>query len=108
MNKLAVGSQTFSDSLNTLQTKVVELAKATGSLYEASNTINDGMKELSSGMNKFDDEGIEKITDFVNNDVKSVETKLRKLVDLGQEYDTFTKKSTTMKGETKFIVKIEA
>ena len=108
VDTLANGSQNFSDNLGTLQTKVSELAKATGSLYEASSTINGGMNELADGIEKFDDEGIQKIADYVNGDVKSLETKLRKLADLGQEYDTFTMKSNKMDGETKFIVKIEA
>ena len=102
------GSKLFSNGLSTLSDSTDTIKDATNKLDDASNTINDGMNTLSTSIEKFDNEGIKKIVSIVDGDVKSLESKLNRLVELSKDYDTFTKKNRNMKGETKFIVKIEA
>ena len=102
------GSKLFSNGLSTLSDSTDTIESATTQLSDATDTINDGMNTLSESLAKFDEEGIQKIVNLVNGDVKSLESKLNRLSELSKEYDTFTKKNSKMKGETKFIVKIEA
>ena len=102
------GSKLFSNGLNTLSNSTDTIEGATTQLSDATNTINEGMNTLSTSLEKFDNEGIQKIVSLVNGDVKAMESKLNRLANLSKEYDSFTKKNSKMKGETKFIVKIEA
>ena len=44
---------------------------------------------------------------YINGKVKGLTTKLEKLVELGDNYETFTMKDKDTKGETKFIIVIE-
>ena len=108
LNELKDGSQKFNNGLNTLSSSTDKIDNATSELYKATTNINDGVKTLTEGIEKFDKEGIKKISKYVNGDLKSIENKLKRLEDLGNEYDTFTMKNSKMDGETKFIVKIEA
>lgn len=108
VNTLYNGSSEFSKGLSTLSSSTDKIEGATSQLYDASNTINNGLETLNDGISKFDEEGIQKIVELANGDVKSMQNKLTRLVKLGEDYTTFTKKNNKMKGETKFIVKIEA
>ena len=108
VNELNKGSNLFSNGLNTLESSNDKINDATTNLYDASNTIEDGMNSLYTNLEKFDSEGIQKIVSYVNGDVKSLQSKLNRLAKLGDDYQTFTKKSSNMKGDTKFIIKIEA
>ena len=98
----------INEKLGTVDTKLDELKIALKQLTDGTDKLENGSKELADGMEKFDNEGIKKIASFINNDVKDKEIKIRELIELGKNYDTFTKKNNNMSGETKFIVKIEA
>ncbi len=108
LTNLTSGSQDFSNGLSTLSSSSSKLSTATDSLYNASVELTDGTEELSTNLEKFDNEGIQKIASYVNGDLKNLQTNLKSLEQLGNDYDTFTKKNSKMSGDTKFIVKIEA
>ena len=55
-------------------------------------------------MNKFDQEGIEKIANYINGDVKDITSRLEALKKLSEEYKTFTKINDGDKGSVKFIM----
>ena len=48
-----------------------------------------GTIELSDGMTKFNNEGVKKLTNIVNGDVKNVTTRIEKLQNLANQYDRF-------------------
>lgn len=83
-----------------LTTLINETLKGVGMLL-------DGAKELNQGMNKFDEEGIQKITDAVNNKLKPTAEKVRRLTDLADEYNNYSGIGDDVEGETKFILMIE-
>jgi uncharacterized protein len=99
---------TLSNGLTDLTNGLSKINNATGKLYSATEELNDGTTKLADGLEKFDSEGIQKIADYANGDIKTLEDNLKGLEQLGKDYDTFTKKTSKMTGETKFIVKIEA
>ena len=59
-------------------------------------------------MSKFDKEGIEKIYELVNGDVKDLQTRLEKLQDLAEEYNTFTMLDENAEGSVKFIMMVDS
>ena len=108
LKELSGYSSQFKSGLKEISTSTNTINNYTKDLYSATELLDDGTTELKNGIEKFNDEGIEKIVDYVNGDVKSLESKFKALQELGNNYDTFTMKNPKMNGETKFIVKIEA
>lgn len=119
-NDLANGTQSLdagvaqlSQGSNTLTAGANELANGTGTLLNGTNTLADGTGELLDGGNtlvegvqKFNQEGIKKITDLVNVDVKNTENRIRKMEDLSQEYQRFA--SDMSRDDIKFINIVDA
>ena len=59
-------------------------------------------------MTKFNDEGITKIADYINSDVKDLEGRVKALKNLAEEYNTFAGKENEDKGEVAFITIIDS
>ena len=57
---------------------------------------------------EFDKEGINKIVSMVNGDVKDLQTRVEKLQDLANEYDSFAGKDEEAEGTTKFIFVVDS
>ncbi len=64
--------------------------------------------KLMDGMVQFDEEGIQKLLEAYNGDVKELLSKLEAVADAGKEYQTFTKVAEGTKGSVKFILRTEA
>ena len=119
-NDLAAGTQSLdagvtqvAEGSNTLTSGANDLANGTGTLLNGTNTLAagtgallDGGNTLVEGMQKFNQEGIKKITDLVNIDVKNAETRIRKMEDLSQEYQRFA--SDMSREDIKFINIVDA
>ena len=59
-------------------------------------------------MRKFDEEGIQKIYSIVNNNVRDLQSRVEKLRELSNEYNTFTNIDENAKGNVKFIMMIDS
>ena len=102
-------------SLNTLLQAISELTSGLNQLnlgaVELDNgtiALKDGISALDSGISQFNNEGISKISNVVNGDVKSLEERVKALVKLSEEYNTFDDKADDAKGESKIIMVIDA
>ena len=105
---LASGSKELKTGLSTLNSSSDMLNSANKQLLEGANTISDGAKTLAEGMSEFDEEGINKIVSLVNGDVKDLQTRIEKLQDLANEYNSFAGIEEGNEGTTKFIFLIDA
>lgn len=99
--------KTLSTGLGQLTEGINTLKIGTNDLYNGNARLEEGAKTLSEGMNKFDNEGIQKISNLVNGTVKTTESRLKALVKLGNKYDTFTMKNENTTSSTKFITIVE-
>ena len=95
-------------SLKELNTNISKINNGLKSVSDGVDSLNSGANELSQGMQQFNDEGVSKITDFINNDLKNYADKIVKLQKLAKEYNTFTNISKNTKGNTKFILVIDS
>lgn len=102
-------------SLTTLNSAIKELTQGLNQLNEGTKkletgsiTLKEGTTTLKEGMTKFDEEGISKISNLVNGNLKTKEEKIKMLIKLGNAYDTFTMKDENIKGETKFVLVIDS
>lgn len=69
--------------------------------------LNTGSLKLKRGMNKFYHEGIEKLVELYNGQLKGVTGNIGAVIKAGQQYDSFTKLHDGMSGSVKFIYKTE-
>ena len=100
MTALTQGLGELSYGLDQLDTGASQFKAGTQSLA-------DGARELSDGMNRFDKDGIQKIIDFINGDLKDIKGRVQKLKDLAEEYNNFTKKANGVKSDVKFVIVID-
>ena len=108
VSTLASGSKELKTGLSTLNTSSDKLNSANKQLLEGASTISDGAKTLAEGISEFDKEGINKIVSMVNGDVKDLQTRVEKLQDLANEYDSFAGKDEEAEGTTKFIFVVDS
>lgn len=98
--ELANGTTALSTGVNILTTKVEELYNGTTALSEGINTLN-------TGITAYNEEGITPLSNTINNNLSGNISKIKKLADLGNNYQTFTMKNTTDNGEIKFIIVLD-
>ena len=107
--QLQTGVNTLASSTKELSTGAKNLSNGTKQLSQGTNTLEQGSIKLSDGMEKFDKEGIQKIANLVNHDLKDLKVRLQKLQGLANEYQSFVQEDK-IKAEdceeimTKFII----
>ena len=94
--------------LNTLDSSTVKLRDADSQLVSAANTISYGVNSLAEGITKFKEEGIDTICNYINGDLKSIQTRVEKLQELSNEYNNFTMLNDGEEGSVNFIMIIDA
>ena len=104
LSQVASQMSSLTDGLTELTSGLAQLNKGAGTLTEGTSTLADGSNTLAEEMNKFDQEGIEKIANYINGDVKDLTSRLEALKKLSEEYKTFTKINDGDKGSVKFIM----
>ena len=100
--------ETSISSLKEINSNITKINDGLKTVTAGADALNTGATQLSDGLEQFNNEGINKITNFVNNDLKKATTKIKELQKLARDYNTFTKISTGTKGETKFILVIDS
>lgn len=98
-NKLSEGSKELSEGAR-------QLSNGTISLSEGTVKLENGSIELSNGMHKFNQEGISKISNFVNGDLLGLVSRAQKLEELSDEYMSFG--SDEKREKIKFISIIDS
>lgn len=83
VDKLSKGSKALTSGTK-------QLEEGTQSLSDGAEKLTDGSKELAEGIHKFNTEGINKIVNFVNIDIKNIMTRGKKLEELSNEYNKFS------------------
>ena len=94
--------------LNEMDNQIATLKDALNQLTQGSNSLANGANELSEGMSKFDSDGIQKIYNLVNGDVKDFEQRVEKLKELANDYNTYTMIDESAENSSvKFIIMID-
>ena len=118
-NQLSSGALELKRGAEKLQDGAAELYKGTTDLYDGTQklaeggvTLRDGVKklkngagELRDGMEKFDEEGIQKITNVFEGDLNNVVDRLHDVADGANAYNNFSGISSGATGKVKFIFK---
>ena len=96
------------NGIATLKSALNQLTDGTQALYNGTVQLADGSQELTDGITKFNEEGIKKIVDTVNSDVKDVEDRVKALKDLSEEYKSFAGINENDEGTVSFITTIDS
>ncbi len=107
-NQVVSQMNTLGNGLNQLTSGLSELNNGAATLADGTNQVNDGATTLAEGIKTFNEEGIKKICNYINGDVKDLTTRVQKLTDLSKEYNNFTMLDGENDGEVKFIMIADA
>ena len=100
---LGSGVQALADGSEKLKDGTSQLADGGTQLDDGVSELKDGADELRDGMEEFNEEGIEKLTSYLDEDVQEVIDRLLELQDAGNAYTQFSD-SGDMGGTVKFII----
>ncbi len=95
------GSKALKNGIQTLDTSTQKLLDANNQLTEGTSTISNGMDTLAAGITKFNREGIDKICNYINGDLKNITNRVQKLQELSEQYEGFNEDSSE---NSKFIM----
>ena len=98
----------INSKLGEVDGQIEKLKDALNQLTSGTDALKNGANELQNGMRKFDEEGIQKIYSIVNNNVRDLQFRVKKLRELSNEYNTFTNIDENAKGNVKFIMMIDS
>ena len=104
MRKLNSGVNQLVNGSESLQTGAEKLASGASDLQNGTNSLAEGSAELKDGIQQFNEDGIKKLCNLINGDVKSVADRAEKLNELSKEYNSFTMLDKNAEGEVKFIM----
>ena len=97
---LVTGMDALKNGTQALADQVPALTDGVGKLADGSVTLNEGMV-------KFDEEGIQKLADTYNGDVKGMLNKVVAVMQAGSDYQSFSDISEDTLGEVKIIIRTE-
>ncbi len=113
IKKLVDGSNTLVANNAQLNSGASQLADGTNQIVSGvdqlttgSKTLSEGAHTLADGMVQFNEEGINKILDAYNGDLKPFTNKLQAVIDAGEEYQTYSAIADGQTGSVKFIYKL--
>lgn len=106
--QLNSGAGQLMDGVNQLQSGAETLVANNADLKSGVSDLKDGAKELADGMEEFDSEGIKKIADAYNGDVKKLLDRLDAVVDAGKDYQVFSQVKEGTDASVKFIIKTDS
>lgn len=106
--KLNNGMQTLNKGGSSLKKSTGKLIKGISQLENASGRLSDGADTLYDGVSKFSREGIQKLNDVYEDDVKTLIDRVKALADAGKEYNNFSGIGKGMEGDVKFVIETES
>ena len=101
--QLATGQQQLNEGARALAAGMAQLEKSTGKLISGVDALDIGALKLHRGMQQFYDEGISKIVELYNSNIKGIAEGMDSLVNAGKQYDIFTQKAAGTESSVKFI-----
>ena len=107
-NQVVSQMSTLGNGLKELTSGLSQLNEGASTLANGTTQVNEGANTLAEGIKTFNEEGIKKICNYINGDVKNLTSRVEKLTDLSKEYNNFTMLDGKNSGEVKFIMIADA
>ncbi len=97
----ADGAQRLSDGAN-------ELKNGSGALTDGISQLKEGAMQLSGGLKQFDEEGIQKLSNVLGDEIDGFFARLRATLDVSKDYASFADSTQTMGGAVRFIYRTDS
>lgn len=105
-NTLVANNAQLNSGASQLADGTNQIVSGVDQLTTGSKTLADGAHTLADGMVQFNEEGINKILNAYNGDLKPFTDKLQAVIDAGEEYQTYSAIADGQTGSVKFIYKL--
>lgn len=99
--KLYAGASELSGGISTMK-------NSAPALTDGISQLKDGAQKLSEGLQEFNDEGIQKLADAVDDNLDGLVERLRATLDASKHYNNFSGLDDEMEGQVKFIYRTDA
>ena len=84
------------------------LSSGSAQVKSGIKSLADGAKKLSDGTKEFDEEGIQKLSDLVDDDLQDILDRLDAICSDDNAYRSFSGKEDDMDGNVKFVIETAA
>ena len=115
IEKVSAGASALSDGASQLGSGAGELKDGTAQLKDGTSALTDGAAalldgaaQLRDGMVEFDEEGIQALSELVEDDAQGLIDRLKALQELAAEYTSFDGGDASVPGSVQFIIRTEA
>lgn len=105
-NTLVANNAQLNSGASQLADGTNQIVSGVDQLTTGSKTLSEGAHTLADGIVQFNEEGINKILDAYNGDLKPFTDKLQAVIDAGEEYQIYSAIADGQTGSVKFIYKL--
>ena len=103
-NQVVSQMSTLGNALDELTDGLANIDNGVSTLSAGTNKLDNGAVQLANGVKTFNDQGISKINNLVNGDLKNIASRVEKMNELANEYNNYAGIQNGMAGEVKFIM----
>lgn len=107
-DELKAGTSQLSDGASELYEGVLALKDGTPALIDGITQLRDGAMQLSDGLKEFDEQGIQKLVDAVDGDLKGLADRFDAMRDVSLRYKNFAGADEDMDGQVTFIYRTDS
>ena len=101
------GTAELKDGASALYDGIIQLKDGTPALVDGVSQLKDGAMKLNKGLKKFNEDGIQKIVNLVDGDLRGIVTRLKATFDVSNNYRNFSGIGDDMTGHVKFIYRTD-
>ena len=87
---------------------ILTMKNGAPALVSGVTQLRDGAMQLSDGLKEFNEKGVQKLVDLVDNDLDGLLERVKAIADVSKNYRSFAGISEDMDGQVKFIYRTDA
>lgn len=106
-NQVVSQMSTLGSALSELTNGLETIDNGVSALAVGTNKLDNGALQLASGVKTFNDQGISKINNLVNGDLRNFASRLEKINELANEYNNYAGIQDGTEGEVRFIMIVD-
>ena len=103
-NQVVSQMSTLGTALDELTNGLANIDNGVSALSVGTNKLDSGALQLANGVRTFNEQGISKINNLVNGDLRNIASRVEKMNELANEYNNYAGIQNGMAGEVKFIM----
>lgn len=103
-NQVVSQMSTLGSALDELTNGLANIDNGVSALSVGTNKLDSGALQLANGVKTFNEQGISKINNLVNGDLRNIASRVEKMNELANEYNNYAGIQNGMAGEVKFIM----